>query len=149
MSTEPDYFLPRIMSTCFTDISNSVVMCHHSYTELFWVLVLSFPPECSQKHADVKYRAISEEDFVISCDFPSENRNSIFNLSRSYDSQIQWFKALHNWKAIVPLRLENTKHRFQGNAFWFNPIRIQDSGTYICKIRFVGDINFSVPFPIF
>ncbi|XP_034972709.2 LOW QUALITY PROTEIN: interleukin-18 receptor accessory protein [Zootoca vivipara] len=91
--------------------------------------------ECLRKQPDVKYRAISGQAFVVSCDVPPENSASIFNFSRLHESQLQWIWRSRDGGDPVLVRKETTNPRLQGNALWFNPITVQHSGTYVCKNR--------------
>ncbi|XP_072850617.2 interleukin-18 receptor accessory protein isoform X2 [Pogona vitticeps] len=89
--------------------------------------------ECLHKHTDMRYRAISGQKFVVSCDLPSEDPASIFNYSHLYEDQMQWFwKSSDDGEIKMLLRSATANPVFQGNAIWFDPITVQHSGTYIC-----------------
>nr|XP_020639636.1 interleukin-18 receptor accessory protein isoform X4 [Pogona vitticeps] len=89
--------------------------------------------ECLHKHTDMRYRAISGQKFVVSCDLPSEAPASIFNYSHLYEDQMQWFwKSSDDGEIKMLRRNATTNPVFQGNAIWFDPITVQHSGTYIC-----------------
>nr|XP_056718131.1 interleukin-18 receptor accessory protein [Euleptes europaea] len=88
---------------------------------------------CHHKHAVVRYRAISDQMFVLPCDLLPEEPASIFNNSCHYDSWVEWrlidgkTQKFPNHKTVNPV--------CGGNVLWFNPIRVQDSGTYTCMNR--------------
>ncbi|KAJ7319719.1 hypothetical protein JRQ81_019230 [Phrynocephalus forsythii] len=91
--------------------------------------------KCLHKHLDSKYRAISNQKFVLSCDLPFEDPTFIFNSSHFSEDQMQWLWRPNNGEVKTLLRNATTNPAFQGNALWFNPITTQHSGTYICTNR--------------
>ncbi|XP_062983739.1 interleukin-18 receptor accessory protein [Elgaria multicarinata webbii] len=90
---------------------------------------------CPHKHTDMRYRAISGQKFAVSCDLLAEDPASIFNSSRLYESQVQWYQQSSNGGVTELLHKATTNLTLQGNFLWFNPITVQDSGTYICMNR--------------
>ncbi|XP_053167128.1 interleukin-18 receptor accessory protein isoform X2 [Hemicordylus capensis] len=89
--------------------------------------------ECLYKHIDVRYRAISDEKFVFSCDSPSVDPASVFNSSCLYESKVKWYWQPRHNGALTLLSHKTTNRVHRGNSLWFNPITTDDSGTYICR----------------
>ncbi|XP_066477430.1 interleukin-18 receptor accessory protein [Tiliqua scincoides] len=83
----------------------------------------------------VRYRAISEERFVLSCDLASENNASISHSSSLYEHQVQWFWQPRVLSPLIPLSHDTARRKHQENSLWFDPITVNDSGTYLCTNR--------------
>ncbi|XP_054831109.1 interleukin-18 receptor accessory protein [Eublepharis macularius] len=90
---------------------------------------------CHQKHVDVRYRAISGQKFVLPCDLLPEDPASIFNHSCHHNSKVQWSWHSSDGKTRKMLSSKNGNPTYCGNVLWFKPIKVQDSGTYICTNR--------------
>ncbi|XP_044285159.1 interleukin-18 receptor accessory protein [Varanus komodoensis] len=90
---------------------------------------------CLHKHTDARYRAISGQKFVVSCDPPSEDPASIFSSSHLQESWVQWFWQSSDGEVTVLKQNGNSNLTLQGNVLWFNPITVQHSGRYICVNR--------------
>ncbi|KAM6448458.1 interleukin-18 receptor accessory protein [Liasis olivaceus] len=90
---------------------------------------------CPRKHTDVRYRAISNQKFVVSCDLPSEDTTSIYNHSSLYENQMKWFWQSSDGGVTMILSNKTTNPTPWGNSLWFNPIKAEHSGTYMCMKR--------------
>ncbi|XP_077199681.1 interleukin-18 receptor accessory protein [Paroedura picta] len=90
---------------------------------------------CPRKHTVVRYRAISDQPFVLPCDLLPEDPVSIFNTSCHYDGQVPWFWQSSEGKTQKFPSHKTVKTAYCGDVLWFNPIRVQDSGTYFCVNR--------------
>ncbi|XP_042315807.1 interleukin-18 receptor accessory protein [Sceloporus undulatus] len=90
---------------------------------------------CLQKSTDVSYRAISDQKFVVSCDLPLEDPTMIFNYSQLYEIQVQWFWKSSDGEVEKLHRNATSNPTLWGNALWFNPLKVQHSGTYLCINR--------------
>ncbi|KAH0624593.1 hypothetical protein JD844_032235, partial [Phrynosoma platyrhinos] len=93
---------------------------------------------CLQKPTDVSYRAISDQKFVVSCELPVEDPTIVFNYSHLYESQVQWFWKSSDGEVKKLTRNATSNPTLWGNALWFNPLKVQHSGTYLCIDRFVN-----------
>ncbi|XP_063161029.1 interleukin-18 receptor accessory protein [Candoia aspera] len=91
--------------------------------------------ECLRKHTDVRYRAITNQKFVVSCDLPSEDTTSIYNHSLLNENQVKWFWQSSDGGANMILSNKTTNLTPWGNSLWFNPIKAEHSGIYICMKR--------------
>nr|XP_060622863.1 interleukin-18 receptor accessory protein [Anolis sagrei ordinatus] len=90
---------------------------------------------CLQKPSDVRYQAISDQKFVVSCDLPSEDPTVIFNSSHLYESQVQWFWQPSDGGDETVFKNATSNPTLRGNALWFDPLEVQHSGTYVCINR--------------
>lgn len=89
-------------------------------------LIFSSFSGCLHKSPDVRYRAISDETFILTC----ENSASISNSS---EHPVQWFWQPRDGSALKLLSHEE----HQNNFLWFEPITVKNSGTYLFTNRFV------------
>lgn len=92
---------------------------------------------CLHQHAVMRYRAISDQTFVLPCDLLPEDPVSIFNHSCHYDRRVQWFWQPNDGKTRNFPNYKTINPAYCGDVLWFNPIKVQNSGTYICVNRFV------------
>nr|XP_016851136.1 PREDICTED: interleukin-18 receptor accessory protein [Anolis carolinensis] len=90
---------------------------------------------CLQKPSDLRYRAISDQKFVVSCDLLSEDPTVIFNSSHLDESQVQWFRQSSDGGVKMDFKNATSNPTLWGNALWFNPLKVQHSGTYVCINR--------------
>lgn len=102
---------------------------------------------CLHKYAVMRYRAISDQAFVLPCDLLPEDPVSIFNHSCHNGSRVQWLWQSSDGKTQRFPNHKTVNPTDCGDVLWFNPIRVQDSGTYICENRFVTEIE--IPSVIF
>ncbi|XP_026563197.1 interleukin-18 receptor accessory protein [Pseudonaja textilis] len=91
--------------------------------------------DCLKKHTNVRYRAISNHKFIVSCDLPSEDTTSIYNHSSLYENHVMWFQQSSDGGATVILSDKTANPTPLGNSLWFNPIKPEHSGIYICMKR--------------
>ncbi|XP_048790185.1 interleukin-18 receptor accessory protein isoform X2 [Lagopus muta] len=91
-------------------------------------------PGCSYVKPQVRYRAISDEDFVLQCALPHKDTTNIYNNSALKQHEVKWFwcqKDKGHLKAVE----ESSDVTLQGDALWFKPVRENASGIYICMIH--------------
>ncbi|XP_034276427.1 interleukin-18 receptor accessory protein [Pantherophis guttatus] len=91
--------------------------------------------DCLKKHTNVRYRAISNHKFIVSCDLPSEDTTSIYNNSPLYENHVTWFRQSSDGGSTMILNDKTTNPTPWGNSLWFNPILTEHSGIYICMKR--------------
>uniref|UniRef100_A0A8D0GF31 Ig-like domain-containing protein n=1 Tax=Sphenodon punctatus TaxID=8508 RepID=A0A8D0GF31_SPHPU len=90
---------------------------------------------CVHKDPGWSYRAISDEEFVLPCAFPSQSHGQIFDNLYQHRSEVKWFWQSKGGGLLKSIGSESTNPILQGNALWFKPIRVNDSGLFICTIR--------------
>ncbi|KAG8137488.1 hypothetical protein E2320_004731 [Naja naja] len=91
--------------------------------------------DCLKKHTNVRYRAISNHKFIVSCDLPSEDTTSIYNHSPLYENHVMWFRQSSDGGATMILSDKTANPTPLGNSLWFNLIKPEHSGIYICMKR--------------
>ncbi|ETE61936.1 Interleukin-18 receptor 1, partial [Ophiophagus hannah] len=99
------------------------------------LLLLIRLKDCLKKHTNVRYRAISNHKFIVSCDLPSEDTTSIYNHSALYENHVMWFRQSSDGGATMILSDKTANPTPLGNSLWFNPIKPEHSGIYICMKR--------------
>ncbi|XP_052520691.1 interleukin-18 receptor accessory protein isoform X1 [Tympanuchus pallidicinctus] len=91
-------------------------------------------PGCSYVKPQVRYRAISDEEFVLQCALPHKDATNIYNNSGLKQHEVKWFwcqKDKGHLKAVE----ESSDVTLQGDALWFKPVKENASGIYICMIH--------------
>lgn len=99
-------------------------------------IIFSYFSGCSYVKPQVRYRAISDEDFVLQCALPHKDTTNIYNNSALKQHEVKWFwcqKDKGHLKAVE----ESSDVTLQGDALWFKPVRENASGIYICMIQYV------------
>ncbi|XP_008496328.2 interleukin-18 receptor accessory protein [Calypte anna] len=89
---------------------------------------------CSYAEPQIRYRAISDEEFVLQCTLPDSPATHIYDSSVLKQPQVKWF-WLQKDKELPKAIKESSNPSLQGNALWFKPVRETASGVYICVIR--------------
>uniref|UniRef100_K7FGL5 Interleukin 18 receptor accessory protein n=1 Tax=Pelodiscus sinensis TaxID=13735 RepID=K7FGL5_PELSI len=89
---------------------------------------------CLHKGPGRIYRAVANEEFLLECVLPSQNRTHMFNNSFLYKSKVLWFWQHKPEEPLKALNNETTNPTQEGNALWFRPIGINAAGIYICMI---------------
>ncbi|XP_031461041.1 interleukin-18 receptor accessory protein [Phasianus colchicus] len=107
----------------------------------YWILALFGTevrginlPGCSHVKPQVRYRAISDEEFVLQCALPHKDATNIYDNSALKQHEVKWFwcqKDKGHLKAVK----ESSNITLQGDALWFKPVRENASGIYICMIH--------------
>ncbi|XP_025897669.1 interleukin-18 receptor accessory protein [Nothoprocta perdicaria] len=90
---------------------------------------------CSHVKPQIRYRAISNEEFVLPCALPDKDATHIFNQSLLKQHQAKWFWHQKDKEPLQAITENSFNPILKGNALWFNPIRASASGIYICMIR--------------
>ncbi|XP_039175528.1 interleukin-18 receptor accessory protein isoform X2 [Crotalus tigris] len=91
--------------------------------------------DCLKKHINMRYRAISNHKFIVSCDLPSEDTTSIYNHSPLSENHVMWFRQSSGGGATIILSDKTANPTLWGSSLWFRPIKTEHSGTYICMKR--------------
>ncbi|XP_009490754.2 interleukin-18 receptor accessory protein [Pelecanus crispus] len=91
-------------------------------------------PGCSHVEPQIRYRAISDEDFVLQCALPDRDATHIYNSSLLNQHQVKWFWHPKDKEPLKAIK-ESSNPALQGDALWFKPVRDSASGVYICMIR--------------
>ncbi|XP_010726280.1 interleukin-18 receptor accessory protein [Meleagris gallopavo] len=107
----------------------------------YWILVLFGTevsginlPGCSHVKPQVRYRAISDEEFVLQCALPHKHATNIYNNSVLNQHEVKWFWCQKN-KGHLKAVEGSSNITLQGDALWFKPVRENASGIYICMIH--------------
>ncbi|NXT82322.1 I18RA protein, partial [Zapornia atra] len=90
-------------------------------------------PGCSHIEPQIRYRAISDEDFVLQCTLPDRNATHIYNNSVLKEHKVKWFWLRKGEEPLKAIK-GSSNPALQGNALWFKPVRDSASGVYICMI---------------
>ncbi|NXG79659.1 I18RA protein, partial [Baryphthengus martii] len=90
-------------------------------------------PGCSHVEP-LRYRAISNEDFVLQCALPDKAATHIYNNSPLKQQKVKWFWHQKDKEPLKAIK-ENSNPALQGDALWFKPVRDSVSGVYVCTIR--------------
>lgn len=120
-----------IFTTLF--LLNDVFLCFCWITLIFLLSSLS---GCLHKEFEKHYRAINNKEMVLQCPLPSQSYTHVFNNSLTYKKKVVWFRQQKEGELLEVIGKESTNPTQEGNALWFKPIRNNDSGIYICKIRY-------------
>ncbi|XP_032082135.1 interleukin-18 receptor accessory protein [Thamnophis elegans] len=91
--------------------------------------------DCLKNPTNVRYRAISNQKFIVACELPSEDTTSIYNHSPLYENNVMWFRQSSEGGATMILSDKTANPTPWGNSLWFNPIKPEHSGIYICMKR--------------
>ncbi|CAM5075008.1 unnamed protein product [Natator depressus] len=90
---------------------------------------------CLHKGPGRIYHAITDEEFILECVLPSQQRTHMYNNSFLYKSKVLWFWQQKDGEPLKIISNESTNPTQEGNALWFRPIGINAAGVYICMIR--------------
>uniref|UniRef100_A0A8C3T4B2 Interleukin 18 receptor accessory protein n=2 Tax=Chelydra serpentina TaxID=8475 RepID=A0A8C3T4B2_CHESE len=90
---------------------------------------------CLHKGPGRIYHAITDEEFILECALPSQQRTHMYNNSFLYKSKMLWFWQQKDGEPPKIISNESTNPTQEGNALWFRPIGINAAGVYICMIR--------------
>ncbi|KAM7180477.1 interleukin-18 receptor accessory protein isoform 3-T4 [Macrochelys suwanniensis] len=90
---------------------------------------------CLHKGPGRIYHAITDEEFILECVLPSQQRTHMYNNSFLYKSKMLWFWQQKDGEPPKVISNESTNPTQEGNALWFRPIGINAAGVYICMIR--------------
>ncbi|NXF36739.1 I18RA protein, partial [Nyctibius bracteatus] len=110
---------------------------------LCWILLLFVTgaevreidlPGCSHVEPQIRYRAISDEEFVLQCGLPERDPTHIYNNSILKQNQVKWFWHQKDKEPLKAIK-EGSNPALQEGALWFKPVRDSASGVYICMIR--------------
>ncbi|KAM9032054.1 interleukin-18 receptor accessory protein [Sarcophilus harrisii] len=103
---------------------------------------------CPSTESTWRYRARSGEKFLLFCDVPRQGLCHKRNLSKkqcsstvyqgiSYSSDIQWYKQSQNGLQPYAAIQNNHPHIiWENNSLQFSPVGFNDSGSYICTIKY-------------
>ncbi|KFP23823.1 Interleukin-18 receptor accessory protein, partial [Colius striatus] len=89
--------------------------------------------ECSHAEAPIRYRAISDEEFVLQCALPDRDATHIYNNSPLKQQKVKWFWHQTDKETLKAIK-ESSNLALQGDALWFKPVKDSASGVYICMI---------------
>ncbi|XP_010074984.1 PREDICTED: interleukin-18 receptor accessory protein, partial [Pterocles gutturalis] len=90
-------------------------------------------PGCSHVEPQIRYRAISDEVFVLQCALPDRDATHIYNSSLLKQHKVEWFWHQKDEEPLKAIK-ESSNPALQGNALWFKPVRESASGVYVCMI---------------
>ncbi|NXL84333.1 I18RA protein, partial [Alectura lathami] len=90
-------------------------------------------PGCFHVKPQIRYRAISDEEFVLRCALPDKDATNIYNNSILKQREVEWFWHQKDKEHLVAVK-ERSNLALQGDALWFKPVRDSASGIYICMI---------------
>lgn len=91
---------------------------------------------CFHAKPQLRYRTISDKEFVLRCALPAEDATNIYKNSPVKHHEVKWFWRQKDKEHLEAIR-ESTNPALQGDALWFKPVRDNASGIYICMIRYV------------
>ncbi|NWR71347.1 I18RA protein, partial [Centropus unirufus] len=91
-------------------------------------------PGCSHVEPQIRYRAISEEDFVLQCALPDRDATHIYNNSLLNQHKVKWFWHQEDKEPLNAIE-QSSNPALRGDALWFKPVKDSASGVYICMIR--------------
>ncbi|XP_010207685.2 interleukin-18 receptor accessory protein [Colius striatus] len=89
--------------------------------------------ECSHAEPPIRYRAISDEEFVLQCALPDRDATHIYNNSPLKQQKVKWFWHQTDKETLKAIK-ESSNLALQGDALWFKPVKDSASGVYICMI---------------
>ncbi|KFQ30115.1 Interleukin-18 receptor accessory protein, partial [Mesitornis unicolor] len=90
-------------------------------------------PGCSHVEPQIRYRAISDEEFVLQCALPGRDTTHIYKNSLLKQHKVKWFWHQKGQEPLKAIK-ESSNLVLQGDALRFKPVRDSDSGVYICVI---------------
>ncbi|NXC15078.1 I18RA protein, partial [Corythaeola cristata] len=97
-------------------------------------ILLSCFSECSRVEPQIRYRAISDKEFVLQCGLPDRDTAHIYNNSSLLKQhKVKWFWRQRDKEPLKAIK-ESSNLALQGDALWFKPVRDSASGVYICMI---------------
>ncbi|XP_070607939.1 interleukin-18 receptor accessory protein [Erythrolamprus reginae] len=91
--------------------------------------------DCLKKPINVRYRAISNQKFIVACDLPSADTTLIYNHSALYEKHVMWFRQSSDGGSTINLSDKTANPTPLGNSLLFNPIKPEHSGIYTCMKR--------------
>ncbi|XP_009664754.2 interleukin-18 receptor accessory protein isoform X1 [Struthio camelus] len=109
-----------------------------------WILVLFASgaevreinlPGCSHIKPQIRYRAMSNEEFVLQCALTDKDDTHIFNKSVLKQQEVKWFWQQKDKEPLKAIVEESSNPVRKGDALWFKPIGVSASGIYTCTIR--------------
>ncbi|XP_072477829.1 interleukin-18 receptor accessory protein [Notamacropus eugenii] len=89
-----------------------------------------------------RYRARSGEKFVLFCDVPrlglcnKKNHLGKQQYDKTVCQGVQWYKQPQNGSQPYPVQNDYPRITWENNLLQFSPIDINDTGSYICKIKY-------------
>ncbi|NWS68881.1 I18RA protein, partial [Crotophaga sulcirostris] len=91
-------------------------------------------PGCFHAEPQIRYRAISGEEFVLQCALPDRDASHIYNNSLLKQHKVKWFWHQKDEEPLKAIK-QSSNPAVQGDALWFKPVGDNASGVYLCMIR--------------